>query len=204
MPLSSYSSKSNNRARSLAFKSRRHRSGVGMASARGKPEDADPADAPRRADAERSMPSRASPGDDDVGALTPARAPGTSADDAQRATTSQERARAGLESIRRADAAVEAAGRRRARARPSAHALAPRRSGTPPPRTRSRRRRGRASRTTSRRSSGSSLARVFSGRGWRPGRVLAHRGTRRGRGRRSRAPTGRARRPRRAERPAAR
>ena len=96
--------------RSLAFKSKRPRSGVGMASARGKPADADPADAPRRADAERSMPSRASPGDDDVGALTPARAPGTSADDmATRATTNEERARAGLESIRRADAAVEAA-----------------------------------------------------------------------------------------------
>ena len=121
--MSSYSSKSNNRARSLAFKSRRHRSGVGMASARGKPEDADPADAPRRADAERSMPSRASPGDDDVGALTPARAPGTSADDAQRATTSQERARAGLESIRRADAAVEAA-RETARARAAERARA--------------------------------------------------------------------------------
>ena len=80
-----------------------------MAPARGKPADADPADADpadasRRVDAVRSMPSRASRGDDDVGALTPARAPGTSGD-----TASQERARAGLESIRRADAAVEAA-----------------------------------------------------------------------------------------------
>jgi hypothetical protein len=95
-----------------------------MASARGKPADADPADAPRRADAERSMPSRASPGDDDVGALTPARAPGTSADDmATRATTNEERARAGLESIRRADAAVEAA-RETARARAAERARA--------------------------------------------------------------------------------
>ena len=204
MPLSSYSSKSNNRARSLAFKSRRHRSGVGMASARGKPEDADPADAPRRADAERSMPSRASPGDDDVGALTPARAPGTSADDAQRATTSQERARAGLESIRRADAAVEAA-RETARARGRARTCS-RRGGAV------RRRRGRARggdegarRGRLRAARRGALSRAFfSGRGWRPGRVLAHRGTRRRRGRRSRASTGRGRRRGRAERPAAR
>ena len=89
-----------------------------MAPARGKPADADPADASRRVDAVRSMPSRASRGDDDVGALTPARAPGTSGD-----TASQERARAGLESIRRADAAVEAA-RETARARAAERASA--------------------------------------------------------------------------------
>ena len=69
------------------------------------------------------MPSRASRGDDGVGARTPARAPGTSADEALRATTSQERARAGLESIRRADAAVEAA-RETARARAAERASA--------------------------------------------------------------------------------
>ena len=89
------------------------RSGDRTAPARGKPADADSADTPIRVDAARSMASRASRGHDDVGAFTPARA---SADEALRTTTSQERARAGLESIRRADAAVEAA-RETARAR---------------------------------------------------------------------------------------
>ena len=88
-----------------------------MAPARGK-RRTPTRDASRRVDAVRSMPSRASRGDDDVGALTPARAPG-------RAATRRARARArGLESIRRADAVSRRRGRPRAARR---RARAPRR-----------------------------------------------------------------------------
>ena len=125
--------------------------------------------------------ARLSRGDDDVGALTPARAPGTSGD-----TASQERARAGLESIRRADAAVEAA-RETARARAAERARRSRRGGA----VRSRRGRARggdqgARRGRLRAARRGALSRAFfPGRRRRPRRVFAQRGNRGRRGRRA-------------------
>ena len=155
MPMSS---KSNNRARSLAFKSRRHRSGVGMASARGKPEDADwrtRRDAQTWNDRCRLRLSRGRR----CRRATPARA-GRARRRAASHDSQGARARASSPSV-----ALTRPSRRRgaARARAVARALAPRRSGTPPPRRRARGGdEGRASRTTSRRSSGA-LSRAFFG-----------------------------------------